>query len=190
MKKLHQIKIKTIKAQLMMLLLLFFIAGNGKSYGQHSEYIMKAVFFEKFSRFIEWPADMSNPNEPFVVTVLGDNPFNNILEDIYATQKIKNRKVIVNYVNKLGNVKSTHILFIANSEKAHLTEILSYTKDKPILTISDTDGFAKQGVLINYYIEENKIRFEINETAVKKSGLYISFRLMQTGKVINPISNN
>lgn len=177
-----------IKIQIFLVVLLAICLS--KLYGQHSEYIMKAVFFEKFSRFIEWPNELSNPNDPFIITILGDNPFNNILEDIYATQKIKNRKVIINYANRLSNVKTTHILFISGSEKSHLSEILNYTKDKPILTISDTDGFAKQGVLINYYIEENKIRFEINETAVKRSGLYISFRLMQTAKVINPISSN
>lgn len=190
MKRVLKIKLFTEPKKIALLLFVLLFVGVVKSFSQHSEYVMKAVFFEKFSRFIEWPTELSNPNEPFIVTVLGESPFNNILEDIYSTQKIKNRKVIINYVSKISNIKGTHILFISNSEKTHLADILNYSKDKPILTISDTEGFAKQGVLINYYIEDNKIRFEINETAVKKSGLYISFRLMQTGRIINPVSNN
>ena len=75
-------------------------------------------------------------------------------------------------------------------EKDNSPNIIAFSKDKPILTIGDYDKYAENGVLINFYIEDNKIRFEINETALSLSGLHSSYLLLNLAKIVNPIKNN
>ena len=155
-------------------------------FAQQSEYTMKAVFLEHFTRFIEWPetSGLADATTPFYVAVIGENPFGSILDQIYAEQKIKNKEVRILYVSTPAEIPHCHILFISNSHKELLPEILSRTKKKPILTVGDTKGFAEDGVLINFYLAENKIKFEINEKAVHDSGLVMSYRLLSLARIV------
>lgn len=157
-------------------------------FGQEPEYQIKAVFLEHLTRFIEWPdsSGVSDTSTPFIVTVIGENPFGSILEEIYAKQKIKNKKVEIRHVSTPDDLADCHILFISSSNKNILPVILSRTMNKPILTISDTEGFAQKKVLINFYLSGNKIKFEINEKAVHESGLAMSYMLLNLARIVNP----
>ncbi len=154
---------------------------------QASEYTVKVVLFERFARFVAWPEESPKPDttQPFVIGVIGKNPFGTILEDIYTDRKIQSKKVKIRYITEPAEIGDCRILFIPKSEEEELSKILYFTKKKPILTVSDTRGFAQQGVLINLYLKEDKVRFEINEAAVKESGLTMSHLLLRYGDIIN-----
>lgn len=154
---------------------------------QQSEYTIKAVFLEHFTRFIEWPEsiEIADASYPFCLAVIGENPFDSILDQIYSEQKIKKRRVEIRYISTPDEIDGCHILFISSSSKEILPEILSRTKNEPILTVGDTDGFAENGVLINFYLIGGKIKFEINEKAVHKSGLIMSYRLLNLARIVN-----
>ena len=76
------------------------------------------------------------------------------------------------------------MVFICGSEKARLAAILAHTESRPILTVADSNGFAAEGVLINFYTSGDTVHFEINEAAVEKSGLKVSSKLFKLAKVI------
>lgn len=154
---------------------------------QQSEYTIKAVFLEHFTRFIEWPesSNIEDTSSPFFIAIIGENPFGSILEQIYAEQKIRNKEVEIQYILTPDGITDCHILFISSSKRDILPEILSRTRDKPILTVGDTKGFAEDGVLINFYLAEDRIKFEINENAVHESGLVMSYRLLNLARIVN-----
>lgn len=158
-------------------------------FAQRDEYMIKAVYLERFTRFVEWPKESGivDTSKPFIITIISRNPFGSILEQIYSKQKIKNREVKIRNISNTNEIKGCHLLFIPSSNRKKLSEILAFTAKKPILTVSDTQSFAEKGVLINLFLAENKIRFEINETAVRESGLYMSYHLLKYAKVVNPM---
>ena len=174
------------------LLFVFFTTISLQSFSQSSVYVLKAVYLEKFSRFVTWPEEcsMDDPNKPFVISIIGKTPLYKNLEQIYSTQKINNKKVVVQKISNLYEIENSHILVIAESERKNLQNILSLTKSLPILTVSESSNFAEKGVIINFYKEQNKLRFEINETAVLKSPLQMSFYLMNSAKIVQPVKNN
>jgi len=173
-------------------LLLFFVLFSIRTYSQANIYVLKAVYLEKFSRFITWPeeCEMDNLSKPFVIGVIGKTPLHKNLEQIYAIQKINNKKVEVRKINDLYEIKDVHLLFIAESEKRNLQNILVLTERLPVLTVSETENFAEKGVLINFYEKEKKLHFEINETAVLKSPLQMSFYLLNSAKIVKPVKAN
>jgi len=154
---------------------------------QESEYNVKAVLLERLTRFIEWPEEstVNDTSQSFILGIIGKNPFGSILEQVYSNQKIKDKKVEIRYISKIKKIPGCHLLFISQSEKKALSKILSFTRGKPILTIGDTKNYAEEGVLINFYFVENKTRFEINESEAQKSGLFISYRLLNLAKIVN-----
>ena len=150
------------------------------------EYALKAAFIEKFTRFINWPLDspVHKPDTIFSICVTGKNPFNGVLEKIARLSTIKNKPVQVKQIDVIDNIGECQILFIAATKNITLKKILQKTKGQPILTISDTPGYAQLGIMINFYPRDNSIGFEINKQASEMSRLAISSRLLKLSRII------
>lgn len=157
--------------------------------GQEQEYRLKTVFLEQFTRFIEWPKspDRADTSAPFIIAIIGEDPFGPILERTYAQRKIKNRKVDILYISTPDEIPECHMLFVPGSSEKVLPDILLRTKNKPILTVGDTEGFARKGVLVNFYMSVNTIKFEVNEKAVHRSGLAMSYMLLNLARIVDPL---
>jgi len=168
---------------ILILAIVWFISLNLQ--GQ-SEYMLKAGFIERFTRFIEWPVDSisSDTTRPFNILVLGKNPFGKSLETMFAKTKIKKRRVLVRYAAHLDTSGCYHMIFIGENMAREIHAILDYTGNKPIITLSETGGFGAKGVMINFFIDKNKTRFEVNQEALRRSGLKVSHLLMQSARII------
>lgn len=166
-------------------LLLFFPSEN--SAAQTDEYTLKAAFLERFTRFIEWPhtTSVADTSEPFIISILGENPFHTKLENLYARHAIKNKRVLIRYIDDLEEIAGTNLLFITRSMHAEIAGILQSLADKPILTIGDSEGFAESGVHINFYLAGASIRFEINQTALHRANLRTSYQLLKLARIID-----
>ncbi len=171
-------------------LLLTFISITLPAYNpkQKSEYDVKAVFITRILPYIEWPEEsgISYKTKPFTIVILGRNPFGSVLEDIYSSeeQKVKNKTVVIQYVKDIDDINQCDLLFIANHDKEKLYRTLLYVKGKPILTVSDTKGFGQEGVHVNFYIKDNKTRFEFNEQSASNDGFKVDYRLRNIAKIV------
>jgi hypothetical protein len=150
---------------------------------QLPEYQVKAEFIERFTRFIEWPQGASTGG-PFVIGVIGTDPFRGYLDKMAADRKIKGRPVEIRRFRDIAAVDSCDIVFISSSERARLPAILARTDSHPILTVADSNGFAASGVLVNFYTSGDTVRFEMNETAIERSGLRVSAKLLKLARLV------
>jgi hypothetical protein len=149
---------------------------------QLPEYQVKAEFIERFTRFIEWPRGASSG--PFVIGVLGTDPFRGHLDKMASGRKIKGRPIEIRRFRDLAEVDSCHVVFISSSERGRLPAILGRTGAHPILTVADTSGFASSGVLVNFYTSGDTVRFEMNELAIERSGLRVSAKLLKLARLV------
>jgi len=161
-----------------------------KGYSQPVEYTLKALYIEKFTRFTEWPdsCEINNKETPFIIATLGQTPFKENLENIFSIQHIYNKPVKVIETELPGKAEKFHILFIPNTKKDSLESIINLVGEKPVLTVGDTPEYGKRGVLINFYTENDKLKFEINETALQKSPLEFNFHLLNMAKIVEPLN--
>jgi len=149
-----------------------------------SEYEVKAAYIYNFAKFVEWAnGRFQDGSESVHVCVLGDDPFGPSLEVIEGKTAV-NRKVRIKRTASLQNIRGCEILFISNSEEEHLAKILKVISGSPVLTIGDTEGYAEQGVMINFYMENKTVRFEINPKAAIRAGLRISSNLLRIAKIV------
>ena len=178
--------------QLTIAILIFFIilvpVHTGYSIAQSnrgSEYLLKSVFLERFCRFIEWPREAGiDQNDTFVIGVIGETSFNAILEKVYASQPIQNKRVEIRYYKTVSEIGGSQLLFIAKTDRGTLRRIIDRSMTLPLLTVSDTSGYASYGVHINMFVENEQIRFEINNQALKKSGFSVSSLLLNVAKIV------
>jgi hypothetical protein len=159
------------------------------AFPQQGEYLIKGIFLEKFTRFIDWPqsSGIDDTSKPFVVGVIGMDPFNSLLNQLYQNQKIKNKRVKILYLSNIQEIKDCNLLFISSSEKNRISEILKITSNKPILTLSDSDVLSGTGVIINLRLRNKKIIFEIDERAAREANFYMSHLLLKEAIIVDSV---
>ncbi len=155
--------------------------------GAPPEYQIKAVFLFNFALFVEWPASaFSDDRAPLVIGVLGTDPFGAQLDEAVRGEKIGERPLVVRRYRRVEEVTDCHILFLSGSEAGATEKILARLKDRSLLTVGDTDNFNRQGGMVRFVNENNKIRLKINVDAAKAAGLVISSKLLRPTMVFTP----
>ena len=149
------------------------------------EYQIKAAYLYNFINFIEWPIDSPINNSPSInLCILGDDPFGKDLDDI-RNEIVKGKKLTVKYTGSLDKLRSCNILFFPASEKNHVGQILKLIGNSRVLTVSDVEEYARQGVIISFFVEHKKVRFAINIEAARRAGFKFSAKLLKLAKIVN-----
>jgi hypothetical protein len=164
---------------------LVHISGNCAPTQGPSEYKVKAAFLYSFTKFVQWPpSTFSNSNDPVTVCVFGENPFGGALQEILAGKTFNGRPFAVKEVTGTQQARGCLILFISSSERKRLKTILESLDGAAVLTIGDTQGFAEDGCMIDFVLEDSKMRFEINTIAADHARLKISSKLLSLARIV------
>jgi len=150
-----------------------------------TEYQVKAAFLFNFARFVEWPTDaFSSADSALQICVLGQDPFGRDFEQVIVDKTVNGHRIEIAHPDGVPQARACQILFIATSEKSRLTSILQGLKGASVLIVGDTPGFAALGAVINFVLDDNRVRFEINLRAAGLAHLKISARLLTVAKVV------
>lgn len=143
-------------------------------------YDLKAAFLYHFGQFVEWPEkSFANPGAPLVIGIYGADPFHGDLERIVAGQNINGHPVVIRQAVKLSDLKVCNVVFINAAEQPHQAGILEALNGGAVLTVTeDMNQFSQSGFMINLFVEDDKVRFQINEEAARRAGLKISPKLL------------
>jgi len=144
-----------------------------------TEYQIKAAFVYNFAKFVEWPTEaFPAPTSPIIIGVLGQNVFGDNLQKTISNKVLNNRPLQFKEFHSVTEATNCHILFISTSEKAKFQKIIQGLQGTSVLTVSESTEFIGAGGMINFVLEANKVRFQINGEAAKQAGLKISSKLL------------
>ncbi|MGH9510027.1 MAG: YfiR family protein, partial [Terriglobales bacterium] len=154
-----------------------------------TEYQVKAAFLYNFGKYVEWPPGVLAADS-FAICVLGDDPFGSALDRIIEGKSVQGRKLVAYRLGRVEDSGKCQVLFVSASENGRLAHILAALRDRRVLTVGDTVGFAQRGGVINFQLEGSKVRFEINLDAAERAGLTVSSQLLKLAKVIRESSQS
>jgi hypothetical protein len=151
-----------------------------------NEYQVKAVFIFNFSHFVEWPSEaLGAPDEPFVIGILGDDPFGPRIDEALKGELISNHPMVVRRFRRVDEVGNCQILFIDHSQATQLAHVLAALDHHSILTVSDAGRASDRGVMIEFVTDNNRIRLRINAEAARAAGLTISSKLLRPAEIVS-----
>lgn len=152
---------------------------------QHDENTIKAVYIERITRFVEWP-DKDNKviHDRFVIGVYGENEFYNTLTEVFKDKSIKDLKVNVIQIKNPGQISSCNLCYLSGKAKSDIREFVNQAAASGVLLVSETPNFSEEGVHFNFYIEDEKLKFEINHRSTDLAGFKVSYLLMQNNRII------
>jgi hypothetical protein len=150
-----------------------------------SEYQVKATYLYNFGRFVQWPPNATVAKvDSFSICVLGQDPFGATLDSTVAGETLEGKPLSVKRISTARNAGECRILFISSTEENHLKEILVALDESGILTVSDMPGFSRRGGMIQFVLEGDRVRFEINLTKVETAKLTLSSELLKVATTV------
>jgi hypothetical protein len=168
----------------LILLLLFAVPSVRGQEGRDLEAEVKAAFLVKFAMFVEWPTNAPR-SEPFVIGVLGADPFGARFDAAVRKERIQGRPIVIRRATTAQELDGCQMVFLATNEESRAAEWLGEFRGTPVLTVADQPGFAAAGGMIGFYKESGKVRFEINPAAIERAGLKVSSKLIQVGRRVD-----
>ncbi|HKT46517.1 MAG TPA: YfiR family protein [Candidatus Acidoferrales bacterium] len=142
------------------------------------ESTIKAAFLFHFAEFVEWPEQALPPNNSPLQVCAADEGLRDVLEASVAGKQVRTHPIHIRYTKGSENLQGCHILYVGSIERRQMSALLAAVKDTPVLTVGESADFPKEGGMIGFLLQNNKIRFDINLTAAQKANLKVSARLL------------
>jgi hypothetical protein len=152
------------------------------------EYNVKLAYLCSFARYITWTAGAgdSRTDGEWIIGVLGEDPFRAALDRIAASgRKVQGRKIVARHFASLADYRPCHVLFIPKTvpRKQQEAAILAL-RGKPVLLVGEIADFATMGGCINFYRDEDNVRFEINLDALRDHHAQASAKLLSLARIV------
>jgi len=149
------------------------------------EYQVKAAYLYNFIRFVEWPAaPAAVKNGPLAVCVLGKDPFGPALDSILSGEVIGGSSLVAKRISKPEDALACRVVFVGASEESHLKDILTVLDKASVLTVSDIPKFSERGGMIEFVLDGDKVRFEVNVSNARDAGLTVSSDLLKVAVAV------
>jgi len=142
---------------------------------------LKAAFVYQLPKFTEWPVGSIPAGSPFSLCVLGDASLADAFERMIKGRDYSGRSITLSRLGSGAPVQGCHALYLAQGTPK-VEAILAEIRERPVLTISDMEGFTKLGGITQLYFDNGKLRLFIDTTAANRARLKFSSRLLSLSK--------
>jgi hypothetical protein len=151
-----------------------------------SEYEVKAAFLLNFAKFIQWPQNaFANDQSPLFICIVGEDPFGHTLDEVVQSKMLDSHAFIIRHSTNPEDMKTCQVVFIGSRDDKRLSEVLRRLKGSNALAVGESRDFAGLGGGIQFYLENNRIRFLVNVDALQRAHLTASSKLLALAKIVH-----
>ncbi len=146
-----------------------------------------AAFLVRFARYIEWPEGSPGGDSggPLVIGVFADAAYLQALRRVASGDALDGRSVEVKELNQPDDLEGLSMVFLGTDDPLEIGQALSAAARESVLTVGYAGGFAERGGMVNFFIEERKMRFEVNVDAAQDQGIRLSSQLLRLAKIVS-----
>jgi hypothetical protein len=138
---------------------------------------LKAAAIYNFAKFTDWP-DSVVAGGPFTMCVVGDSAVGDALERAIKGRHREGSDIIVSRPTPPEVPRTCHVLYLSGITLAQAAQIVAAIDDAPVLTISDLDGFADVGGMVQLFFEHGQLRFSVALSSARRARLQISAKVL------------
>ena len=162
----------------------FFIFQSAES-AISLESKVKAAYIYKLLNFVNWneTTNFQKNKSTINICVVGDDPIKEAVQ-LLKNKTVKGRTITVHQKYSYNKLSDCQIVFVTRSQTGKLEELLLKIDSREKLTISDIQGFAKLGGLVELAVVEDKVKLLINKNKVQESKIQFSSKLMSIARLV------
>ncbi|HET8861089.1 YfiR family protein [Marivirga sp.] len=169
--------------QLKIVFIFFILLFVAKAGFAQEKYRFHKVFFYSFTKYIEWPAEKKKGD--FIIGVVGESEIIPLLKEMAEIKKVGDRNIKVVQLEQVKKGEYFHILFVPSEQNQNFPSIKTALNGEPCLLVTESEGMAKKGSMINFKDVDGKLKFEMNTKILESTGLKVSQELTRFGEEIN-----
>lgn len=152
----------------------------------NKEYMVKLAYIYKFTRYVKWPDAAGAKSRPFVIGVLGEDPFGSSLDRL-EKRAVGGCPIVVRRLKTPDQVVGTHVLFVGKTVPLEQVQRLlqGEAANSSRLIVCESPGMAAAGATVNFFMDDNRtIGFEMNVDALRRSGLQPDAQILGIARVV------
>jgi len=138
---------------------------------------IKAGLLYNFIKYTDWPAEKMS-GQAITVCIFGSDPFDGRLKPMDG-RTVNQHEISLRAIHSIADSKDCHLIYVNGDEKNSWPKLQEFLAGKPVLTISDFDGFAQSGGMIEFGHKDNHINAELNKEALSGASLHVQDRLLK-----------
>lgn len=152
------------------------------------QYNVKAAYLLRFTRYVEWPeATFRSPEDPLVIGVLGDNPFDDVLERTMEGQTTNHRRIEVRVVRDVEEAAKCQLVFIARGQPKQGMWLQALQK-LPVLTVVESAQGLAEGAVLALILDSGprgpRVSFQASLIAAQQAKLKISASMLASASMV------
>jgi hypothetical protein len=161
------------------------LTSSGVAQGASTEAEVKAAFVYNFLKFVDWPSSSGpRPDRPLTIAIVGEGSVADATASLLEGKRVSVHPLHVVRVKPGSPLPEVHAVFITGAEQKEAQRTLARMAGAPVLTIGDDEHFAARGGMIGLYVEDRRVRFEVNTDAADAQGLRVSSRLLALARLV------
>lgn len=146
---------------------------------------VKAAYLFKFGNYVEWPADaFPSGSSPVVIGVVGDDMIAEELARIALSRGMGKRAVSVKRLQLGDSASGIHMLFIGSSADQPISQWLAPLQGQPVLCVTEAPNGPPPGSVINFVLDDNRVRFDVSLPAAERKGLKLGASLLAVAREV------
>ena len=146
---------------------------------------VKAGFIFNFTRYVEWPSAPDSDLATFHICTAGRDGVVEQLETVVHGRVVDNRKILVQPLADLADVRDCELLYVGNISRKHEERLTAAVASLPVLTVGSTPGFLRGAGMLTFVVEENRVRFDINIDLANRVNIRFDSRLLALARRTN-----
>jgi len=143
---------------------------------------IKATFLFNFTKYIEWPD--ADKLEAFRVCVVAEPAFGAAVDRTIAGETALGRPLARVSLSAPDAARGCQILFLGHLEDARLDRWFATVRGAPVLVVGETRSAWAHGAQVNFVLEDNRVRFDVNLDAASAAGLAVSSKLLRVARQV------
>ncbi len=145
---------------------------------------VQAVFLLNLTRFIRWPDNaFASDTSPLVIGVMPGDPVGVLLAEAAHNEVVSGHPIEVREIRSAADLEGCQFAYFAKLEMGQVNPLLSPLRTKPILTVSDVDGFLSIGGHVQIFSRAGHLRLRVDLRNLRRAQLAASAPLLRVAEV-------
>ena len=139
---------------------------------------LRASYFLNFIKFITWPNHSEDSaSKPLYICLQDETPFENFFRDLISNVATANNKRELR-MYRLSEAKHCDYTYLYRPIQDENLKIIEGS-----VVVLSSDQMSQKDAAIIFYIDERKMRFEIDLNTIKKLNVMVSSELLKLARI-------
>lgn len=152
--------------------------------GATSQQEVQAVYLLNLTRFVRWPESaFAAEDAALVIGVLPEESVGALLDNAAKGELAGRHPIVVRRIRTSADLDGCHLVFFSKASMANVTQMVGVLRARPVLMVSDADGFLRLGGHVQMYNRAGQVRLRLDLGNLKRAELAASAPLLRVVEV-------